>query len=294
MCAQKLSRARGSADCPLGVHIYNTKRNMPKFTNIHWHPEIEILCITQGQYEVYAPTGVHSVCGGNMYLVPPGEDHSIRSVSESGTYYSLAFSLEMVSGNQNHFLQASFVEPLLSGTLQLPRIISQKDPLYEVIWQQMLPLTKLAPDSTAYKLTGHVAANTICAAIAPYCQTIPTQIKGFSRENDVIKACVQYIQRHYAEKISARSLAELVHLHPNYLCGLFKAQIGASPVEYINKQRIYAANTLLQTTNLSLQQIADRTGFNSVSYFSRVFRQQQGISPGAYSVLYQKKQGKAD
>ena len=294
MCAQKLNRTRGSADCPLAVHIYNTKRNMPKFTNIHWHTEIEILCIEQGQYEIYAPSGLFSVSEGSIYLVSPGEDHSIRAVSDNGTYYSLAFSLEMVSGNRNHYLQAAFVEPLLSGTLQLPRIVHQNEPLYSLIWNQMIPLAKLAKDSTAYKLSAHVAANIICAGIAPYCAKTPSQIKGFSRENDAIKTCVQYIHSHYSEKITAQALASLVHLHPNYLCGLFKEQIGATPVEYINKQRIYAANTLLQTTNLSLQQIADRTGFNSVSYFSRVFRQQQGISPGAYSVLYQKNQGKTD
>lgn len=294
MGAQKLSRTRGSADCPFGISIYNTHRIMPKFTNIHWHPEFEVLYIEQGQYELYSPTQLHILSGGNMYLVPPGEDHSIRSLQETGTYWSIAFSLDMVSGNNNHFLQASFIEPLLSGTLLLPRIIDHTEHLFNLILAQAAPLTQLSSDSTAYKLAAHVAANTICAGIAPYCQNNSTQIKGFSRENDAIKTCVQYINSHYSEKITAQSLANLVHLHPNYLCGLFKEQIGASPVEYINMQRIYAANTLLKNTNLSLQQIADRTGFNSVSYFSRVFRQQQGISPGAYSILYQKNQQERD
>lgn len=294
MASQKLDRARGTADCPLGIQVYQTHRIMPKFTFIHWHPDIELIYVVKGTYEFYSPEGLFCLSGGNFYLVHPGEDHAIRALEQSGTYWSVAFTLDMVSGNQNHYLQTAFVAPLLAGTLQMPRIIPQADPVFQQILAQILPLPNLAVGSDAYKLAAHVAANTICAAIAPKCQAKITPDTGCIREHNAAKTCVQYIHTHYAEKITVELLAQLVHLHPNYLCGMFKEHIGVSVINYINVQRLNAASNLLQTTNLSLQQIADRTGFNSVSYFSRMFRKQFGISPGAYAALYQKNQHEND
>lgn len=292
MPSLKLDRTRGSIDCPLGVQVYNTHRIMEKFSFIHWHPQIELLFIIKGSYEFYSPDGSLSLQAGNIYIVPPGEDHALRSLEKSGTYWSVVFSLDMVSGNQNHYLQNAFVTPLMAGTLCMPRYISRTEPIYKTILEQITPLLSMSVDSEIYKLSGHVAANTICAALSRKCTVKTTQITGVSREHDVIKTCVQYIQTHYSGKITLKQLADLVHLHPNYLCGIFKKHIGISVSNYITSQRVHAVNTLLQTTNLSLQQIADRTGFNSVSYLSRTFRKEYGIPPAAFAALYEKNRKK--
>lgn len=288
MRSQRYDRPRGTPDCPLGCIRFETRRIMPQFTLLHWHPELEIFYAVKGSFEIYAPQGCHTLTAGELYLVSPGEDHGIRALEPEGEYWSVAFSLGMVTGNASYFLQTELVSPLQSGKLHLPRKLAPEHPAYSTVLSQVVTVTGTDPRTNRYKPTAHVAANVICAALLPHCTTVTSAAEGCTREHDAAKTCVQYIHDHYSEPITVEQLAELVHLHPNYLCGLFRKHIGKPIVSYLNLHRIRQARNLLSSTDLSLQQVAERTGFNSVSYFSRTFKAEMGMSPGAFSRTYQK------
>ncbi len=290
--SQRLERPRGTPDCPLECTRFVTERVMHKFTLYHWHPEVEIFYILRGSYEMYSPQGCQTVKEGELYLVTPGEDHAIRALERKGTYWSVGFALSMVAGTPNSFLQSQFVLPLQSGKLQLPRNLISGHPVYETVRSQIETLIAMEDKTQSFKLTAHVAANMICAALFPYCIAVTGPAKGCSREHDAAKTCVQYIHDHYSKQITVEQLAQLVHLHPNYLCGVFKKHIGMTIVAYLKLYRVRQARKLLSDINLSLQQVAERTGFNSVSYFSRVFKEEMGISPGAFGQAYEKSTNK--
>jgi len=112
-----------------------------------------------------------------------------------------------------------------------------------------------------------------------------------------IRVAIQYIQNHYAEKIKVKDLSALCHLSENHFRRLFLAEMGASPLSYINFVRINQACTLLNTSNQSILSIAGNSGFNSVASFNRNFKDILGVSPRDYrkqiavksnSTLYQK------
>ena len=62
----------------------------------------------------------------------------------------------------------------------------------------------------------------------------------------------------------------------------FKAILGMTPVEYLRKFRIAKAMELLCTTEMTLSEISEKTGFSDVSLFSRVFKQNVGLPPASY------------
>src|SRR5699024_5834119 len=90
------------------------------------------------------------------------------------------------------------------------------------------------------------------------------------------------IKHNYRESITLDDLAEVSHVNKYYLAHLFKQQIGMSPIEFLNKERITAAKGLLETTNITVTQISESTGFSSQSFFSQAFRRETGVTPSAY------------
>jgi len=102
------------------------------------------------------------------------------------------------------------------------------------------------------------------------------------RHRDVILRAMSYIRRHFSEKVSLEDVAYEVSLSPTYFSRLFKEEAGQSFKVYLNDLRVGEAKNLLRETDLALIEIASRVGFEDQSYFSRVFRNVVGISPGRF------------
>lgn len=77
-------------------------------------------------------------------------------------------------------------------------------------------------------------------------------------------------------------LVELAGVSLPHLCRTMRARLGQSPTEFVNDLRVRNATALLATTHLELPEIADRCGFESLSYFHRQFRRRTGMPPLAY------------
>jgi AraC-like DNA-binding protein len=88
-----------------------------------------------------------------------------------------------------------------------------------------------------------------------------------------------YFRDNVEEPISLSDAACVVHLSPTYLAHLVKRETGKTFVELLTGRRIARARELLVHTDLSVKEIAFRSGFTDVAYFSRRFRQVEGCTP---------------
>lgn len=98
---------------------------------------------------------------------------------------------------------------------------------------------------------------------------------------DKINTLLLYIDEHLDSPIAMQDLANLVHFHPQYLSLYFKTMLGIPPMAYINRKRIEKAKRLLANGELTITEIASEIGWEGY-YFSRLFKQQTGLSPRAY------------
>ena len=97
-----------------------------------------------------------------------------------------------------------------------------------------------------------------------------------------IAKCVDFIDRHYAESVTMEQLCDVTGLSKQHLCRLFRSSLKARPMEYVAKRRIQAAKELLSETGDTIEMIAERTGFCTSSYFCKLFKRYEGITPSQF------------
>ena len=94
--------------------------------------------------------------------------------------------------------------------------------------------------------------------------------------------CTEYLKNNECTDISVSELARMCHISESCFRRLFAMQYGLSPKEYIIRARLAKAKNLLQSSNMTVGEISDLTGFGDVAYFSKIFKSRFGISPSAY------------
>lgn len=109
------------------------------------------------------------------------------------------------------------------------------------------------------------------------------QIRNSNHEFYKVK---RFIDHNYQSKITLDSLAKNCSLSKYYLSHRFSELYGKSPIAYLNDVRLTAAMDLLLTTNHSIEEIANSTGFSSASYFSQSFQKKYQKSPQQFRKLH--------
>lgn len=87
-----------------------------------------------------------------------------------------------------------------------------------------------------------------------------------------IKVCLSFIESHYSSSITLTDAAKAVNISSSYLSLVFKQETGINFSDYLMRFRIGKAKELLKTTNLRIYEIAEKVGFSSPYYFSKVFK----------------------
>ena len=99
----------------------------------------------------------------------------------------------------------------------------------------------------------------------------------------VVSDAVNYIHAHAGDNITLSDLCAVCRgISPQYLCRLFKHYMEMRPVEYIRKVRISRAKKLLSNTDLPVQEVAARCGFENATYFYRCWNKTEKESPAEY------------
>lgn len=99
---------------------------------------------------------------------------------------------------------------------------------------------------------------------------------------EIAYIAMQYMHSHYAENITLETLAKVTNCHPTHLIRCMKKQYNMSPIQALTKIRLNNACILLSEGDLSITEIAYLTGFSSVSYFGKLFKDAFACSPKEY------------
>ena len=127
------------------------------------------------------------------------------------------------------------------------------------------------------------SANAYWLELTEYLEDVqPAQPVKLSRQTEIMKRIIEYIHENYEKDISIDILASYVGISRAECFRCFKKYIGMTPTEYINNFRLSQAAKLLTSTELSLVEISLRCGFESQSYFGKLFKKRYGVTPLNY------------
>lgn len=110
----------------------------------------------------------------------------------------------------------------------------------------------------------------------------PPVLKGEQKYHWAIANIKEYADAHFNQQITLKELSKLYFLNEKYAGRLFQNQVGLSFHRYLAQKRLSHAGNLLKNSEKSILNIALESGFNSISYFNRLFYQEFHVTPGAY------------
>lgn len=98
-----------------------------------------------------------------------------------------------------------------------------------------------------------------------------------SRRKEILEI-QRYLEHNLSEPLHLSQVADIVHVHPQYLSSLFKKELGIGYNDYLNMLRIDMAGRLLENESIGLQKISELCGFSDITYFCRKFKQKTGMT----------------
>jgi AraC family transcriptional regulator len=203
-------------------------------------------------------------------------DYEVQSVSWTGECELLALEMNLAVLQQ---VVGSGVRPRVD---QLTPQLAIKDRQLaalirsiEVETMSGCPAGSLYGQALSLALAAYVAGRNSTGARSGGSQAGRLSPRLVSRVRD-------YIRANLGNRLSVTALAEIVNLSPSYFSEVFKNSIGVAPHEYVLRERIREAATLLTKGDTPVAQVAQMLGFASQSHFADVFRRATAMSPKQY------------
>lgn len=177
---------------------------------------------------------------------------------------------------------------------KIARLLSPHRKLYSILDEDQIAMGLLSEQDfhiaeDIFRELDAMTADTDCFQVKSYAAilNLTTLISQNMKENlpchfDNIQTSVEYINRHITEEIRIDQICAECYLSKYHFCRLFKEKIGLTVMQYILKTRVAMAKELLSESDLSITEISESCGFSSISYFSRAFKNETGVSPLQY------------
>lgn len=269
---------RGTKEFPLAKYDFNVNQKNLILTQTHFHNEFEILSVKEGEMN-FLHEGESSILKrGDIVFINPNEYHALKTTSGLAVYTAFVFPKELITFPKNHFFQNEFTEKIFSGKAKLPTVLNSGSPLYKKIID---PITKMRD---IYDATDPQMLPLLLEIFTHFLkENALTQVSAQNKKfPDYIKLCIDYISENCDKNIKLNDLSDLAHISPNYLCAAFKNTTGLTPIEHLQVIRIKKATRLLLETELSVEEIAQKCGFQNVGYFIKIFKKQNSLTPHAF------------
>lgn len=242
----------------------------------HYHSSVEMMKVLEGKINLQMGTNYYECNKGDIVFILPSMLHGVSSLTEDAMIQGVVFETSLVN---IPVLQFDFSE-MFHRNQRIQYIINEKDDIYEELCFNIDKILEVYGTFNANARIQIVSRLLLCMGLL--IQKFSLEISIHDKNYRKLLPILQYIDKHYTEKIQIAELSKIIHVCDDRMIRLFKEVTGETPVEYILNLRVEHALKLLMEDNLSIAEIAEKTGFGSATYMTRVFKQKLGITPGKY------------
>lgn len=262
---------KNTRDFPIG--IFDQSRY---YSQSHHHIEFELFYLTSGDV-VFGIDGEEvNLHAGDSVFIQPNVDHYIKN-NPNNKYHFIAMVFDPeVLGTQGDKIRTIF------ENIRIYRYINLSDEIVEKIKQA----SKVLRNNEYGKefILKSVLFDIISYAIeTKQYMEVGKNISGTATKGINSLDCVlAYITEHYREPISLDDVMDISSYSKSHFIRLFKKHVGVNLTDYINQYRIEKACLDLIYTTKNITQVAIENGFNTVQYFSKIFKDYMKCTPKQY------------
>lgn len=251
---------------------------MPETLGFHMHENLELTMITEGRM-LY-------IVDGNCVEAGPGDVVFFGSYIPHAWFSDRCAPVNLVEitfkadFTDRIKIGGSPVAPrLAAGNLKSVHFPAQKPENGRIALSDRIRniAAVLSDRPFGYQFAAALELNLVLLDLFRQIGTLPE--KSEAGQSQIIRSVREYIAAHLAENPGLSEIAAAVFVTPHHLSYLFKKQVGIGIADYMNQQKILRTAELLADSELSILDIALRSGFTSKSNFYRVFKEYYGITP---------------
>ena len=257
----------------------------------HWHKEFEFIYVAEGKALFKVAKESFVLKKGEALFININTLHAIEAIpGEPCAYYSIVFHPWMISPSPNASTAIKYVLPI-SRSNSLPHVVlTQEGKFHSQMLEAMQTIIYLLKDKPlCWELL--CEQNLLHLWILFFQQVTQTQNRNDkildtsqrSLDENRTRDAISYIQEHYTSNVTLGDIAASIHVSESECCRTLKRCINLSPIEYLMLYRIYMSTQLIKDNpTLSFSMIAQQSGFNSSSYYNKLFRKYVGCTPSQY------------
>lgn len=244
----------------------------------HYHEYIELLYFYDGKGEVWVNGTETEVCGGSLVIISSNMAHDVL-LKEPTKYVCVKFSPSVLYENEPFFINFKYALPFMSDVQQY---VFSKDEIENTTIHSQIEEIMCEWDRMEYgfELAIRSAILKVFLAVIRLWHSNGDD-KGFLGLSSEMKTAIAYIGENYSTA-TEKQVAETCNFSYNYFSKIFKETVGKSFKDYLMDVKLSQAEKMLLTTKMSITEIAEKTGFSSISHFIARFREAKGITPNGY------------
>lgn len=263
------------------VHDYTADQISP-----HWHKELELFFLDEGCVKLSLMEDAYILHPGEGFFVNGDILHGITCVSDAPCRFrSIIFDSAVISGAPGSVFDVMYVRPFTESGIPFHIFNSQKI-AREVFDHFTHILESFQCKTEGFEFLVRYELSEIVLLLKKCSEN--STVKRTSQKEINIRKMLSYLDENYSKHISITQLAAHVHLCVRECQRTFSSVLHMTPKQYLQNRRISAAAELLFRTDIPVIDIGLQCGFESPSYFSKVFKAMMGMSPGAYRKQHSK------
>ncbi len=252
----------------------------------HMHETVEILYCQKGSGLAVIGQTEYLFQEGDMIVAGPQTVHSVL-FEHNCRYQVVRFLTEVLHTAEDSVIEPKYIMPFVRQNITKSNRFTREE-----LENTEVPgiFGQIAKEYTGQRY-GYELALRACAQqlflyiIRAWNERSVLGEEASGKWGSAMKTVQDYVWQHYDEDISPMEMASLCHISYGHFSVIFKQMTGCSFVQYLNNVRMMRSKKMLLNTDAPITQIAQEVGFLSTSYYIKLFRQIEGISPYQYRKL---------
>lgn len=257
----------------LSRYVISDDPNWESGHHVH-ETETELIYVKKGVVKLTIDSSSYTARAGDIIAIEHGSLHTVASDTASpATTYTCAVYGFKINGLEEGRIMQPHSCPVISTVKNKDVIRSIFQEISLLLARQKTHSLPSVYDAFSYALTVIYYENFKSAY---------RNDRGYIRKDVLIKDILVYLNNNYREKITLGKLAKKFRASVSYICHEFTKEYRISPINYVIKRRITEAKFSLTNTDLCLNEISLRVGYDNVDHFTKLFIRHVGCSPSEY------------